>query len=445
MASSSLATLISYAGTVVAGSMCFAIGSNDVCQSLAVGSGGVSVSSALAMGAVAEFLGVVTMGAGVAATVKEGFLDLSAFSSTPLLLSLGMFATLAAAATWLLASTYFSLPVSTTHSVVGGLIGFGLVTAGPSSLRTEFFSSVFASWILSPTAGCAASYAALSLVNASIFAHGKGASRRASALLPYINGITASIMALFMAAKGLPNVGIVLPLPHQAAAAAGVGALVVAASFLGILPAGRGRRKPVPGRNGMIPLDGSGYGEAEDAFTPLVVATAVLVAFAHGSNDVSNGVGCLLVMREVAEYGRVLGVGEDAAPIPQWIMFMGGICISSGLLFLGARVMATMGSKITKLTPSRGFCAQLATASTVLAATATGMPVSSTHTMVGAVTGLALASTGPDAKINYATIKKIVVSWVVTLPIGAVTAVLYFWILSFLFYSGEQGTTTTSA
>ncbi|KNC48308.1 phosphate transporter [Thecamonas trahens ATCC 50062] len=389
------------------------------------------------MGAVAEFLGVVLMGGGVARAVKEGFVVLDLYADTPIFLSLGMFATLAAAALWLLVSTYAQLPVSTTHSVVGGLVGFALLTKGSIALKAGFFSNVALSWVLSPALGAAASFAILKIINSLIFDAGdRGATLRARRYLPPINAATAWIMALFIAYKGLPNLGYYLSSAQALGASALIAAAVWALSLIGVLPAGRG--------NGLgktvsaslpITLDGSAHGAAENAFVPLLVVTALLVAFAHGSNDVSNGVGCLLVMREVAEHGRLLTAADVSPPIPSWIMVMGGLSISAGLLALGARVMATMGSRITKLTPSRGFAAQLATSTTVLLATALNMPVSSTHTMVGAVTGLALASRGSAADINYGTIKKIVVSWVITLPIGAVTTLVIFYLLKALFYT----------
>lgn len=418
-------------------------GSNDICQSLVVGSGAVSAEKAVLIGALAEFFGVVLLGSTVSAAFRENFVDLMAYDGEFAYLSLGMFASLIAAAFCLFLASGAKLPVSTTHAGVGGLLGFVLFTKGASVFHLRSLLNVALSWVVSPLCGGVVSYGLFYVVHYLVLRH-EDAHRRASALIPYFNGFTFFVMALFSVYKVLPNAGIQLSFGTTFVVSGLAGGLVSlatapsASSGSGIKSHGLAGDDVERGTASVTTSPRSTRSSleaAEASFIPLLIATAVLVSFAHGSNDIGNGVGCFLIIREIAANGRLL---PDASGVPQWVLVMGGAGIGAGIVLLGHRVIATMGSRITLLTPSRGYAAQLAVSSVVLMATVMGIPVSLSHTMVGAISGLTLVPAAGSGTINRETIRRILISWLVTVPIAAVTAAVVFGVLRVLLYEPSE-------
>ncbi len=394
--------------------MAWGIGANDVANAMgtSVGAGVLTLRRAVLVAAVFEFSGAVLAGGQVTATIRKGIVDPALLAPTPELLVYGMLASLLAAATWLLVASYFGWPVSTTHSIVGAIVGFAAVGIGLDAVIWSKVGKIVASWVVSPLlAGTIAfllfaSVRRLVLDTPDPFA----AARRWVPVYIFLAGLLVALVTLL---KGLKHVGLEISTAASYALAVLVG-LVLAA--LGTLAVRAVRRDPVAER-------GFRYASVERIFGVLMVVTACAMAFAHGSNDVANAIGPLAAVVGVVQSGSV----TQQSPLPGWVLLAGGAGIVVGLATYGARVMATVGRRITELTPSRGFAAELAAAATVVLASGTGLPVSTTHTLVGAVLGVGLAR-GVGA-IDFRVVRSIVVSWLVTLPAGAALAVLFFFIL----------------
>ena len=397
--------------------MTWGIGANDVANAMgtSVGSGAITVRKAILIAAIFEFTGAVMAGGHVTSTIRKGIIDASAAPS-PEILIFGMLAALLAAGVWLMVASYFGWPVSTTHTIVGSLIGFGVVGMGANAVDWGKVSGIVASWLISPL--LSATLAFLLTVSLRRFILDTDAplenAKRYGPVYVFFMGFLIALVTLF---KGLKHLNLDLSEWQT----------LVIALLVGVAVALVGRTLI---RKMQVDADAERefhYAGVEKVFAPLCVFTACSMAFAHGSNDVANGIGPLAAVVSIATTGDV----SQQSPLPIWILLLGGGGIVVGLATMGYRVMKTIGTKITELTPSRGFCAELAAASTVVIASRLALPVSTTHIIVGAVLGVGLAR--GIAAIDLRVIAGIVMSWLMTLPIGAALAAFFFFFLQGVF------------
>lgn len=399
--------------------MTWGIGANDLANAMgtSVGAGAVSVKQAIIIAMIFEFLGAVLAGGHVTKTIRQGIIDPSSIVSTPEILIYGMLASLLAAAVWLMIASAKGWPVSTTHSIIGALIGFAIVGISPDAVKWSTVGSVVMSWIVSPVVGGTISFLLVMSTRKLIFNTDtplKNAKKYAPIYI-FMGGFFISLITLF---KGLSHLNLNLTTFESFAVATGFGLLTAGIDWLFVR-----KIKDDPNANKSF-----SYASVEKVFTPMMLFTACSMAFAHGSNDVANGIGPLAAVYSIISSG---GDVMQTSPLPLWILLLGGTGIVIGLITLGYRVMLTVGKKITELTPSRGFCAELAAAMTVVIASRTGLPVSTTHILVGSVLGVGLAR-GIGA-LDLRVILNIIVSWLVTLPAGAVMAMLFFFTLKGIF------------
>ncbi len=399
--------------------MTWGIGANDLANAMgtSVGAGAVSVKQAIIIAMVFEFLGAVLAGGHVTETIRSGIIDPGKIINNPEILVYGMLASLLAAAVWLMIASAKGWPVSTTHSIVGAIIGFAIVGIGPEAVKWGKVGSVVMSWIVSPAVGGTISFLLVMSTRKLIFNTDtplKNAKRYAPMYI-FLVGFFISLVTLF---KGLKHLHLELNTIES----------FIVATLFGLLTATIGwsfirKVKDDPTANKSF-----SYASVEKVFTPMMLFTACSMAFAHGSNDVANGIGPLAAVYSIISSG---GEVMQTSAMPVWILLLGGGGIVLGLITLGYRVMLTVGKKITELTPSRGFCAELAAAMTVVIASRTGLPVSTTHILVGAVLGVGLAR-GIGA-LDLRVVLNIIISWLVTLPAGALMAMLFFFTLKGIF------------
>ena len=399
--------------------MTWGIGANDVANAMgtSVGSGAITVKQAIIIAAVFEFAGAFIAGGNVTKTIRKGIIDPSSIVNSPEILVFGMLAALLAAGIWLMVASSRGWPVSTTHSIVGAVIGFAIAGIGIDAVEWGKVSMIAASWVVSPLLGGIIAFLLMMSIRRLILntENPIQSARRWGPAYVFLVGFIISLVTLF---KGLKHLNVDLT----------VGMSFVVAFIFGLILAGIGWSMI-----NRIKLDPSAdrdyhFASVEKVFTPMMIFTACAMAFAHGSNDVANGIGPLAAVVSIVQSG---GEVAQKSELPLWILILGGTGIVVGLSTMGYRVMKTIGSGITQLTPSRGYCATLAAAATVVLASRTGLPVSTTHIAVGAVIGVGLAR-GVGA-IDLRVIGGIVVSWVVTLPVGAVLAALFFFTLKGMF------------
>lgn len=402
--------------------MAWGIGANDVANAMgtSVGSRALTLKQAILIAAVFEFAGAYLAGGEVTSTIRKGIIDPAALSDSPELLVYGMLSALLAAATWLLIASVKGWPVSTTHSIVGAIVGFAAVGISVDAVAWGKVGKIAASWVVSPLLAGSMSFVLFISVKNLILKH-EDTFDRAQRYVPIYMWMVGFMISMVTLLKGLKHIGVSFDLgmgskfTNAMVVSVGVG-LVVAVIGAVLL-----RRIKVQG-------DANDIDNVEKVFGVLMIFTACGMAFAHGSNDVANAVGPLAAVVSTVQSGGVIGA---KSALPWWVLGIGGVGIVIGLATYGWRVIQTIGRKITELTPSRGFAAELAAASTVVLASATGLPISTTHTLVGAVLGVGLAR-GVEA-LHLPTIGTIITSWVITLPAGAGLAVVFFYLLSGIF------------
>jgi inorganic phosphate transporter, PiT family len=405
---------------VVAGLfMCWGIGANDVANAMgtSVGARALTVRKALVVAAVFEFTGAFLAGGHVSSTIKDGIVDPAGLAGRPDLLAFGMLSSLMAAGTWLLIASWRGWPVSTTHSIVGALAGFALVGIGPQAVQWNTMGKIVGSWVVSPLVGGVFAFLLMTSIRKLVLDRETpfASAKRYAPVYLFIVGFTITAVTVF---KGLKNVGLELSVPASFGVATAMGLLVAVGGWWRIQK---------------VQVDAAAdrdfhFASVEKVFTPMMVVTACCMAFAHGSNDVANGIGPVAGVLQLVSSG---GNMAAKAPVPNWVLLLGGAGIVVGLATYGYKVMATIGHKITELTPTRGFSAELAAATTVVLASRTGMPISTTHVAVGAVIGVGLAR-GIGA-IDLRVIGGIVVSWLVTVPIGGLLSAGFFFALQAVF------------
>ena len=456
--------------------MAWNIGANDVANAMgtSVGSGALTLAQAVCIAAVFEFSGAFFFGSHVSKTMQSGLVYTDLYADTPLIMVYGMLSGLLASGIWLQIASYFGWPVSTTHSIVGAIVGFGIISGGSDAVNWDNVGFIVSSWVFSPLLGGCLAYLMFNLLRRNIF-YSRHPFEAAKKLTPWLVFFAALIMSLMLLLEGLRHT-----FPHlNSWHATGISLLVAGlASCISYFAMRRLQSRPAQHKANppygpeiaieldkakrhltrvqdsasgdlhyyvsllieeveqvgaslkKIPEQGpeiSEYDAVEKIFARLQIASAALMAFAHGTNDVANAIGPLSASIAILASGVI----EPAAPIPTWLLGFGGFGIVVGLATWGWRVIETIGKKITELTASRGFTAELSAATIIVLASRMGMPISTTHTLVGAVLGVAFAR-GIGA-LNMGTTRDIVLSWLVTVPAGAILSVGLFIVIRALF------------
>ena len=398
--------------------MAWGVGANDVANAMgtSVGAKAITIKQAIIIAMVFEFAGAYLAGGEVTSTIRKGIVDPELLSEEPELLVYGMMSALLAAGLWLIIATTFGWPVSTTHSIVGAIVGFASVGISVDAVQWDKIGSIVTSWVVSPVLAGTLAFLIYMSVRKFVFNQAQPfqAAKRAIPVYIFMVGFVISMVTMV---KGLKHVGLELSFRESiylSFLVAGVGATI------GIMAMARITRVTHSEHDNIAAI--------ERLFGILMLFTACSMAFAHGSNDVANAIGPLAAVNGIIETG---GSVVQTAKIPGWILLLGGIGIVSGLALYGYRVMRTIGTHITELTPSSGFAAEIAAATTVVIASGYSLPVSTTHTLVGGVLGVGLAR--GIAALNLKVVGTIFVSWLVTLPAGAILAIIFFYIFKAIF------------
>ena len=456
--------------------MAWNIGANDVANAMgtSVGSGSLTFKQAVIIAAILEFAGALFVGTHVSETVRKGIVDPMIFTGDPQAFVLGMLSALLAAGLWLQIASSFGWPVSTTHSIVGAIIGFGVVYGGISAVHWDKVGTIAASWVVSPLMSGTISFLMFQIVLHKVF-YKPDPVEAVRKFAPYMVFLVLMIMTLVMVFKGLKNLHLDLSLSSALMVSGGVGLVGAFASYLMLRnyrsdeseeeqqqarelyvarALQRSTRHLLRARRAADPdiksdidsllaktssvTDASSsranlgssrpeFRRTERIFIYLQILAACFIAFAHGANDVANAIGPLSAAVQTAQDGLVAA----KAAVPLWALLLGGAGIVIGLATYGWKVMETVGKRITELTPSRGFCAEFGAATTIVIASKLALPISTTHTLVGAVLGVGLAR-GIGA-LNLSTVRDIAISWVITIPIGAGLAIVFYKTLGFFF------------
>lgn len=392
--------------------MAWNIGANDVANSMAsaVGAKAITIRQAIFIAGILNVVGAVFIGSHVTDTVRKGIVS-TAVMSDPHLALLGAFSALLAAALWVSFATWRSLPVSTTHSIVGAMIGFGIMAGGFSVIQWDKLAAVVLSWVISPVFSLVIGYATFKIIVNLILSR-KDPFQQALRLSPWFIGLAVFVVVLSFLFKTPLGSSLAIETPS---------ALLIALVSSGLL-----------GYAGKMLLTRflrrfEQTGGEEEVFRRIQIGTSCYVALAQGANDVANAIGPLAVVYFLVKTG---GIG-DKVPVPTFLLLFGGVGIACGIGMAGHRVMETIGSKITTLTNTRGFSVDFAAATTVLVASKLGLPVSTTHAAVGGVMGVGLAR-GLEA-VNFRIIFQIVIYWVLTVPAAALTSIVIFKVLEYFF------------
>jgi PiT family inorganic phosphate transporter len=387
--------------------MAWNIGANDVANSMAsaVGAKAITIRQAIFIAGILNITGAVFIGSHVTQTIRKGIVSTDILSD-PHLAMIGALSALLAAALWVSFATWKSLPVSTTHSIVGAMIGFGIMTGGFSVINWGKLGAVVLSWLISPVFAMAIGYLMFKTIVKFILSKDEPFSQ-ALKLAPFFISIAFFVIILSFLFK--------TPLGKRLAIGTPLALLIalILASVLGFL-AVKILRKFTKKTN----LTGE-----EEIFRKIQIGTSCYVALAQGANDVANAIGPLAVIYFLVKTGSV----GAKVPVPAFLLFFGGIGIACGIGMAGQRVMDTIGRKITTLTNTRGFSVDFAAATTVMVASKMGLPVSTTHAAVGGVLGVGLAR-GFEA-VNFRIIFQIIVYWILTVPASAITSIIIFKIL----------------
>lgn len=449
------------------------IGANDVANAvgIAVGSGALTLTAAVILAAIFEFLGAFLLGSNVSETVEAGIVNPELFSENSADYVFGMLAALCATGIWLQISSFFGFPVSTTHTIIGAVAGFGLALGGIEAIFWKEMGSIFLSWILSPVLGGIVSFCVFSFIRMKIFyaSNPVRVAKRASIFFVFILFFLNSLIILYGGMQAFSfklNFLELIAYSLLVAIVASSGSLlftrkiqshlpIIPRSYLNILSSLRKANKH------LLRVEAISLGELQERVQPLAsqvshlcteveqltkedivhaelvsvekifiylqIITACFMAFGHGSNDVANAIGPLAAIINVLR-GRAI-LAESS--ISTYLLLLGGSAIVLGLATWGWRVIETVGKKITQLTPSRGFAAGFGSCMTVILASKMGLPISTTHVVVGAVLGVGFAR-GIGA-INLGTIRDVVLTWIITIPVGAILSVIFFYIFRAIF------------
>jgi PiT family inorganic phosphate transporter len=390
--------------------MAWNIGANDVANSMApvVGAKAVTVRQAIFIAVILNVIGAVFIGSHVTNTIRKGIVSTDILTD-PHLVLIGALSAMLAAALWVNFATWKSLPVSTTHSIVGAMIGFGIIAGGFSVINWTKLAAVVLSWIISPLFSLVISYFLFKIILRLILSK-KNVFIWSLKLSPFFIGSTIFIVVLSFLFKTPLGKNLSIRAPDALMIAF---IMAILFGFAGMKVLKRFIKESNPQ-------------SAEEIFRFIQIGTACYVALAQGANDVANAIGPLAVIYLLVKTGSV----GATVPVPVFLLLFGGIGIACGISMAGHRVMDTMGKKITALSNTRGFAVNFATATTVLVASKMGLPVSTTHAAVGGVMGIGLAR-GIEA-INFSVVYKIMLYWVLTVPAAAATSMVIFKTLQFI-------------
>ena len=390
--------------------MTWGVGANDLANvmSTTMGSKAVTVRQAMIIAVVFEFAGAFLGGSDVTETMRDGIISSSELLNQPLVLIEGMLGVLLACTIWMNLASYLGVPVSITNALVGSMVGFGSVVLGTDAIHWDQVYRIAIGWVTSPFIAGITGYILFISIQQTIFVK-SDPLEKAKSYIPFYLFLVGSILSFITVFKGLNHFDIHLNLKQNLAVtlASSISITIIGMIFIKRIPEMvRIRRR-------------ERFLQVEKYFAVLMALTACAMAFAHGSNDVALAVGPLTIIYSlVMDPTQPLGMSD----YPSWIILLGCVGVISGLLMYGRKVIETVGSSITALTPSRAFAATLAAATTVVVATSTGIPVSATQTLVGAVLGVGLAR-GIGA-LNLIVIRNIFMSWVLTLPAASMLTVL---------------------
>jgi len=401
--------------------MTWGIGANDVANAMgtSVGSRAITFKQAIIIAAIFEFTGAFLAGGHVTSTIRKGIIDPTPIINQPEVLIWGMLAALLAAGIWLMAASYMGWPVSTTHTIVGALVGFCIVGIGPESVQWGKIGAIVASWVISPLLGATFAFFIMISIQRLIFDSDQPL-KNALRYAPFYVFLVGFIISLVTLYKGLKHLHLDLNILQTFLAAVVLGIILAFVTKIIIKKRQAQFQESTDTK--------TEYAQIERIFGVLQICTACAMAFAHGSNDVANGVGPLAAIYSIVQSG---GEVMQKSALPVWILILGGTGIVIGLATMGHKVMRTIGTRITELVPTRGYAAELAAAATVVLASRTGIPVSTTHIAVGAVMGVGIAR-GIKA-LNLRVIGGIFMSWIITLPVGAGLSIFFFYFLKGIF------------
>ena len=456
--------------------MAWNIGANDVSNAMgtSVGSGALTLRKAVIIAAILEFSGAFFVGSNVSETVQRGLIDQEMFLTEPMVLVLGMCAALFGTSIWLQIATYFAWPVSTTHAIIGAILGFGGVIGGMEAIHWGEIGAIALSWVVTPLVSAVISYLIFSILQRNIL-YAMNPIEATKKFIPILSFIVLSTFTMSLIFNGLENLDLNITFAEALLISTIIGIAAFGISYLLVkkVPLPTVENRP-PSRylpQTVVSLEKaikhlqrvhvasydathekvgnllsevrhlstqmrrettfadrtSEYYTVEKMFVYLQILTACFVAFAHGANDVANAIGPVAAVLDIIKNGIVTNV----ATVPPWLLAFGGVGIVVGLATWGWRVIETIGKKITELTPTRGFCAEFGAATTILIASKLGMPVSTTHCLVGAILGVGMAR-GMRA-LNLNMLRDIALSWIITLPASAAMCIIIFYILRAIF------------
>lgn len=397
--------------------MAWGVGANDVANAMgtSVGAKAITIRQAIFIAVIFEFAGAYLAGGEVTSTIRKGIIDPALLGDNPEYLVYGMMASLLAAGTWLLIATRNGWPVSTTHSIVGAIVGFASVGISVDAVNWGKVGEIISSWVISPVIAGVLSFLLFSSVRWLIF-DAPDPLKAAKRYVPFYIFLVAYVVSTVTMVKGLKHVGLSLTFQESLLYAFGFAFVIFAIGMF------------IISRIQIKISDRFEHANVEKIFAVLMLFTACSMAFAHGSNDVANAIGPLAAINSiVANSGQVL----QESPMPAWILLLGGGGIVAGLVMYGHKVIATIGTHITHLTPSSGFAAELAAATTVVIASGASLPISTTHTLVGGVLGVGLAR--GLSSLNLRVVGTIFMSWIVTLPVGAALSIVFFFMFKGMF------------
>ncbi|MFT4058998.1 MAG: inorganic phosphate transporter [Legionella sp.] len=398
--------------------MTWGVGANDLANvmSTTMGSKAVTAKQAMMIAIIFEFAGAFLGGNEVTETMRDGIINSSQLSEQPLILIEGMLGVLLACTVWMNLASYIGVPVSITNALVGSMVGFGAVVLGTDAIHWHQVGHIAISWITSPVISGVTAYILFISIQQTIFVKSNPLAK-AKLYIPIYLFLIGSILSFITVFKGLNHFNIHLNFKQNLAVtlATSITITVIGMIFIRRIP----EHSRVRRRERFI--------QVEKYFAVLMAMTACAMAFAHGSNDVALAVGPLTIIHSLIMHSHQV---FNANNYPAWIILLGCFGVVTGLLMYGRKVIETVGSAITALTPSRAFAATLSAATTVVVSTSTGIPVSATQTLVGAVLGVGLAR-GIGA-LNLIVIRNIFMSWVLTLPAASLLTILSYKILHWL-------------
>lgn len=404
-----------FAALILCFLMTWGVGANDLANvmSTTMGSKAVTVRQAMLIAIIFEFAGAFLGGEGVTETMRDGIINTSQLSNEPLILIEGMLCVLFACTIWMNLASYLGVPVSITNALVGSMVGFGTIVLGPDAIHWNQVARIAIGWISSPLISGITAYALFISIQQTIFVKSNPLTK-AKLYIPIYLFLIGFILSFITVFKGLNHFDIHLNLKQDLAVTLATSIIITILGMIFI--------KRIPEYHKIRRRER--FIQVEKYFAVLMAMTACAMAFAHGSNDVALAVGPLSIVHSLVMHSNQI---FDADNYPSWIILLGCVGVVTGFLMYGRKVIETVGSSITALTPSRAFAATLSAATTVVVATSTGIPVSATQTLVGAVLGVGLAR-GIGA-LNLIVIRNIFMSWVLTLPAASMLTILTYKLL----------------